>query len=158
MKCPTTLHDDLVKWKYFPRYWPFVWGIHRSIPSQRLVTRSFDVLFVLYLNHGWVNNREAADLRWHRAHYGVIVMGLEPLTRPYAELFCMNLGYWKCFQLRFTRAKPLQCIHILESRHSNQKNSLKCTAASVTNICYDHMIYWSGIQMQYLNKNKKKYI
>ena len=20
-------HDDVIKWKYFPRYWPFVWGI-----------------------------------------------------------------------------------------------------------------------------------
>ena len=23
-------HDDVVKWKHFPRYWPFVRGIHRS--------------------------------------------------------------------------------------------------------------------------------
>ena len=25
-----TLHDDVIKWKHFPRYWPFVRGIHRS--------------------------------------------------------------------------------------------------------------------------------
>ena len=24
------LHDDVIKWKNFPRYWPFVRGIHRS--------------------------------------------------------------------------------------------------------------------------------
>ena len=24
------LHYDVIKWKHFPRYWPFVWGIHRS--------------------------------------------------------------------------------------------------------------------------------
>ena len=24
------LHDDVIKWKHFPRYWPLVWGIHRS--------------------------------------------------------------------------------------------------------------------------------
>ena len=24
------LHDDVIKWKRFPRYWPFVRGIHRS--------------------------------------------------------------------------------------------------------------------------------
>ena len=24
------MHDDIIKWKHFPRYWPFVWGIHRS--------------------------------------------------------------------------------------------------------------------------------
>ena len=22
-------HDDVIKWKHFPRYWPFVWGIQR---------------------------------------------------------------------------------------------------------------------------------
>ena len=24
------VHDDVIKWKHFPRYWPFVRGIHRS--------------------------------------------------------------------------------------------------------------------------------
>ena len=24
-----TFHDDVIKWKHFPRYWPFVRGIHR---------------------------------------------------------------------------------------------------------------------------------
>ena len=23
-------HDDVIKWNYFPRYWPYVRGIHRS--------------------------------------------------------------------------------------------------------------------------------
>ena len=23
-------HDDVIKWKHFPRYWPFVRGIHRT--------------------------------------------------------------------------------------------------------------------------------
>ena len=23
-------HDDVIKWKHFPRRWPFVWEIHRS--------------------------------------------------------------------------------------------------------------------------------
>ena len=22
-------HDDVIKWKHFPRYWPFVRGIHQ---------------------------------------------------------------------------------------------------------------------------------
>ena len=25
-------HDDVIKWKHFPRCWPFVRGIHRSSP------------------------------------------------------------------------------------------------------------------------------
>ena len=45
-------HDDVIKWKHFPRYWPFVRGIHRwpvNSPAQRPVTRSFDVFFDLRL-------------------------------------------------------------------------------------------------------------
>ena len=26
---PQLSHDDVTKWKHFPRYWPFVRGIHR---------------------------------------------------------------------------------------------------------------------------------
>ena len=37
-------HDDVIKWKYFPRYWLFVSGIHWS---QRPVTRSFVAFFDL---------------------------------------------------------------------------------------------------------------
>ena len=25
-----SFHDDVIKWKHFPRHWPFVRGIHRS--------------------------------------------------------------------------------------------------------------------------------
>ena len=28
--CGSHIHDDVIKWKHFPRYWPFVRGIHRS--------------------------------------------------------------------------------------------------------------------------------
>ena len=45
-------HDDVIKWKNFPRNWPFVRGIHRSgeFHTQRPVTRSFDVFYDLRLN------------------------------------------------------------------------------------------------------------
>ena len=29
-KTHTDTHDDVIKWKHFPRYWPLVRGIHRS--------------------------------------------------------------------------------------------------------------------------------
>ena len=48
--------------------------INSEFPSQRPVTRSFDVLFDLHLNSDLVNNREAGEVRRHRAHYDVIVM------------------------------------------------------------------------------------
>ena len=41
-----TFHD-VIKWNNFPRNWPFLRGI---LPSQRPVTRTFDVFFDLRLN------------------------------------------------------------------------------------------------------------
>ena len=45
-------NDDVIKWKHFPRYWPFVREITGpgELPAQRPVTRSFDVFFDLRLN------------------------------------------------------------------------------------------------------------
>ena len=47
------LHGDVIKWKHFPRYWPFFAGnspVPGEFPTQRPVTRSFDVFFDLRLN------------------------------------------------------------------------------------------------------------
>ena len=41
-------HDDVIKSKHFPRYWPFVRWIHWRLPG--VVTRIFDVFFDLRLN------------------------------------------------------------------------------------------------------------
>ena len=71
------IHDDVIKWKYFPRYWPFVRGIHRSpVNSTHKGKWRGALMFTLICAriNGWVNNREAGDLRRHRAHYDVIVM------------------------------------------------------------------------------------
>ena len=69
--------DDVMKWKHFPRYWPFVRGIHRSpVNSSHKGQWRGALVFSLisaWIN-GWVNTREADDLRRHRAHYDVIVM------------------------------------------------------------------------------------
>ena len=64
----------------FSRYWPFVWGIHRSpVNSPHKGQWHGALMFSLicvWIN-GWVNNRETGDLRRYRAHYGVIVMSFE---------------------------------------------------------------------------------
>ena len=71
------LHDDVIKWKHFLRYWAFVRGIHRSPVNsphkgQWRGTLMFSLICV-WINV-WVNNREAGDLRLYHAHYDVIVM------------------------------------------------------------------------------------
>ena len=71
------LHDDVIKWKHFPRYRPFVREIHRSpVNSPHKGQWRGALMFSLictWLN-GWVNNRNAGDLRWHRVHFAVSVM------------------------------------------------------------------------------------
>ena len=63
------------QWKHFPRYWPFVVNIPLTKPSD---TELWCFLWSAPVEYGWgdgwVNNREAGDLRRHRAHYDVIVM------------------------------------------------------------------------------------
>ena len=69
------LHDDVIKWKHFPRYWPFVRGIHRSPVNSPHKGQWRGVLmffFICAYTNGWVNNREAGD----RAHCDVIVMDI----------------------------------------------------------------------------------
>ena len=70
-------HDDVIKWKQFPRYWPFVRGIHRSpvnSPHKGQWRGSLMFSLICAQINGWVNNREAGDLRRHPAHCDVIVM------------------------------------------------------------------------------------
>ena len=45
-----------------------------EFPSQRPVTRNFNVFIDLRLNTWLTNNRDAGDLRRHRAHYDVPVI------------------------------------------------------------------------------------
>ena len=72
-------HDDVIKWKHIPRYWPFVRWIHRSpvnSPYKGQWHRALMFPLICAWINGWANNREAGDLRRHRAHYDVTVMDL----------------------------------------------------------------------------------
>ena len=123
------IHDDVIKWKHFPRNWPFVRGIHRSpvnsphkgqwrvalmfsfainmmtssngsifrvtghlcgeftgpgeFPTQRPVTRSFDVYFDLCPNKwlskqswGWWFETLSCSLWCHRNATPVLLWAL----------------------------------------------------------------------------------
>ena len=72
-----TGNDDVIKWKHFPRNWPFVRKIHRSPVNfphkgQWRGALMFSLIYV-WIND-WANNREAGDLRRQHGHYDVIVM------------------------------------------------------------------------------------
>ena len=42
------IHDDVIKWKHFLCYWPFVWGIHRSPENST--------------GHRWIPRTKASDM------------------------------------------------------------------------------------------------
>ena len=70
----------------FPRYWPFVRGIHRSpvnSPHKCQWGRTFMFSLICGRINGWVNKVEAGELIRHRAHLDVIVMwSLSLCTSP----------------------------------------------------------------------------
>ena len=61
----------------FPRYWPFVRGIHRSpvdSPHKGQWRGALMFSLICVLTNSLPNNRGAGDLRRYRAHYDVTVM------------------------------------------------------------------------------------
>ena len=84
-QCIIGTHDDVIKWKYFPRYWSFRSPVNSPHKCSDAKLWCF---FYLRLND-WVNNRNAGDLRRERAHYDGTVMQCWPcvvthicVTRP----------------------------------------------------------------------------
>ena len=85
-------HDDVIKWKHFPRYWPFVRGIHRSSvnsPHKGQWREALMFSLMCAWTKRWVNNREAGDLRRHQAHYDTSVMKYLVLLFILTEIYLM---------------------------------------------------------------------
>ena len=99
-------HEDVIKWKHFPRYWPFVRGIHRSpVNSQHKGQCRGALMFSLisvWIND-WINNREDGDLRRYRAHYDVIVMtqvcGPIDCSRHFGDVISQPSPFNRCLYL-----------------------------------------------------------
>ena len=114
------LHDDVIKGKHFPCYWPFVRGIHRSpvnSPHKSQWRRALMFSLMYAWINGWANNREAGYSKRHHAHYDVTVMVHQPVDqigpiwssievlKPFFMLWGQTLqlallqslfSYWKC--------------------------------------------------------------
>ena len=63
-----SVHDAVIKWKLFPRYWPVVRWIHRSLvnsPRKGPGTQALVIFFVL--TNGY-KQPSAGDLRRHDGH------------------------------------------------------------------------------------------
>ena len=108
-------HDDVIKWKHFPRNWPFVREIHRS-PVNFPHKGQWRGALMFSLNYAWindwVNNREAGDLRRQHGHYDVIVMYDVILATKAAPRDAKLLFRRKAVMIPFERCDESTMIHV----------------------------------------------
>ena len=73
-------HDDVIIWSHFPRYWPFVWGIHRPpVTSHHKGQRRGSLMFSLIFAWTYGNHGDVGHLTCHWAQYDVTVMMSRPI-------------------------------------------------------------------------------
>ena len=78
LSCTANYHDDVIKWKRFPRYWPLMRWIHRSPVDSIHKGKWRGTLMVSLIcvwTNDWLNTRYAGNLSRHHAHYDVTVNG-----------------------------------------------------------------------------------
>ena len=105
-------HEDIIKWGHFPRYWPFVRGIHWSpVDFPHKCQRRGALIFSLICawTNGFANNRDAGDLRRHCTYYDVTLKRIHLI--PYQCLdtsICYNtLGYSGLPRLEYNVYLPI---------------------------------------------------
>ena len=104
-------HDDVIKWKHFQRYWPFVRGIHRSpvnFPHKGQWRGALMFSLICTSTDDWAYNRDAGDLS-HRTHYDVTVMKDFVVLALYAAFF---VCFYYCDMTRILETKN---THIIKS-------------------------------------------
>ena len=109
------IHDDVIKCKHFPRYWPPVNSPHKGQWRGAVMFS----LICAWMN-GWVNTRKAGDLRRNRPIMTSVEwldkrIGLDHDLSPNRRqaFICTNdgLGYW-----RFYASLGLKLINSLGTR------------------------------------------
>ena len=89
-------HDDVIKWKHFPRYWPFVRETHGSpVNSPRKGQWRGALMFSLIRawTNSWVNNGDTCDLS-HCAHCYVGVMVSKASHCPACRTSLIATKFW----------------------------------------------------------------
>ena len=128
------IHDDVIIWILFPRYWPFVRGIHLSpVNSPHKGQWRGALMFSLicaWIN-AWVNNREAGDLIHHCAFYDVIVM-LDFMLRSLWNLSGSSVAETPA---KFQSGWKIRSIEIAPSQNLATKRLMWCISNWTSDNC-----------------------
>ena len=138
--------------KHFPRYWPFVRGIHRSLvmfPTQRPVTRSFDVYFDLRPNkrlskHSWGWWFETLSCSLWRHRNGVKCRYVVPKRCP-THLFESNIHFknptwFMCNVHNYTYNGVRELQHIPFKHFAIRFMTNSCGTPNDHNIMQSHIV------------------
>ena len=89
-------YDEVIKSKHFARCWPFVRGIHQppmDSPHKGQWRRALMFPLIGAWTNGWENNRDAGDMRCHRAHYDVTLM-IFFIRQDHGKLIVITVTYY----------------------------------------------------------------
>ena len=117
-----TIHDDVIKWKHFPRYCPIVRGIHRSpvnSPHKGQWRGALMFSFDLRLNKrlskqswGWWFETPSRSL-WRNCSGSVFVYSCDPCwiwVPEWERRGCLHKQVFYCWwRIPFTRVWPKWC-------------------------------------------------
>ena len=94
-------HDDVIKWKAFSALLALGTGnspVTGEFPAQGQWRGALMFSLICAWINDWVKNREAGDLRRHRAHYDVTVMAkLRGSNGEFMGLLCCNVDWTNTF-------------------------------------------------------------
>ena len=111
------LNCDVISWKHFSRYWPFVRGIHRwpvNSPHKGQWRGALIFTLICAWIDSWVHNRKAGD----RTHYDVTVIADVTYvqqsfeTVPHTESV-LELNWRELFIIMRLPCGPVHCSYII---------------------------------------------
>ena len=93
--CRTFFHDDVIKWIHFPRYWPFVRGIHRSSvnsPDKGQWRGALMFSFICVWINDWLSWGWWFETPSHQLWRQCIVLCLLQIKSLVRKSNCMSIG------------------------------------------------------------------
>ena len=125
-------HDDVAKWKHFPRYWPFNRSPVNSPHKGQWRGALIFSLICAWIS-GWVSNRAAGDLRRHR--YDVTILSF------------VIIGSGKCLLPDGT--KPLPEPMLTNHQWERERERLSLSAFLRTEDIGVHIVHISRLIITY---------
>ena len=127
------LHDDVIKCNHFPRYWPFVRGIHRFRWIPRTKSSDADLLcFFLWLRlnkplskqwWGWWFGTLSRPLWRHCNVHDRPVKWIGAIVTEQADRFSQNSWSLEASRLRF---RIFNCSKIYNHNATAQNTTMRC--------------------------------